>query len=463
MSNDSMRKSDPELTSAIQLLHELIPKDQVEAYSLRHSAATVYTTLTTLWMLTLQRLGGGKSLEAIVKETLMHHRDILPDNKRVRDGTLSKNSSAFSAARGRLSLTDAERFLDGMANSIIESTSDGPQHGRMFILDGTTFKLPPTSELREVYPPASNQHGETVWPIMMMTVAHELRSGAALRPEFGAMYGNKNTSESRQAIAIAKRIPSGSLILADAGYGIFSVVYAMLAAEHDVLFRLTKSRFKSMRRKADLIDQTGPSKRYRLSWTPSPKDRKTNPELADDARIEVELHEIELDGGELLFLVASPTMGSEEAGRLYARRYDVEHDIRDLKVTLGIENIRAQTDEMVRKEMLCSMAAYNLVVQLRRQAAKVAKLPPRRLSFTGVWNTMQSCLLHQSPGDLTVWKERYEFAVSMASKDVLPHRPGRSSPRRAHPRRPKSTKFMKQRNAGSLEQKTETPPPDIEK
>jgi hypothetical protein len=314
---------------------------------------------------------------------------------------------------------------------------------RAFIIDGTTFKLAPTSELREVYPPSTNQHGETVWPILMLTVAHELRSGAALRPEFGAMYGAKNTSEAKQAMAIAERIPAGSVILADAGYGIFSVVHAMLGRGHDILFRLTKSRFKALRRKAELMEQTEDSLRYQLDWKPSTKDRKTHPELPQDARVRVELHAIRLDDDQWLYLVTSMKLASEQAADLYARRYDVEHDIRDLKVTLGVENMRAQSDKMVRKEMLCSMVAYNLVVQLRREAAKVAKLPPRRLSFTGVWNTMQSCLLHQSQCDESTWQERYALALSMASKDELANRPGRSHPRRAHPKRPKSTKFMK--------------------
>ena len=443
MATASREISDREFTSAVELLHQLIPQDDLKAFSLRHSPATVYTTLATLWMLTLQRLGGGKSLEAIVKETLTHHREVFPDNKRVREGTLSKNSSAYSEARQRLTIDVAQRFADSVANSIIDSVPDGLNDRKAFILDGTTFKLAPTSELREVYPPATNQHGETVWPIMMLTVAHELRSGAALRPEFGAMYGSKNTSEAKQAIAIARRIPIGSIVFADAGYGIFSVVHAMRLCQHDVLFRLTKSRFQSMSRQAELIDQTPTSKRYRLTWKPSPKDRSTNPELAVDVSVEVELHAIKLENGEWLYLVTSMQLESQAAADLYARRYDVEHDIRDIKVTLNVENIRAQSDEMVRKEILCSVVAYNLVVQLRREAATIAKLPPRRLSFTGVWNTMQSCLLHQSGGEASDWQARYAMALSMASKDVLPARPGRSYERRAHPRRPKSTKFMK--------------------
>ena len=279
-------------------------------------------------MLTLQRLGGGQSLEAIVKETLTHHRDIFPDNKRVREGTLSRNSSADSETRHRLPIEVVERFTDSVARTIIDSCPD---------------------TLKE-------------------------------------------------------------------------------------------------------------SSRCRLVWKPSAKDRKTNPALPRDARVTVELHAVQLENGEWLNLVTSLDLESEQAARLYARRYDVKHDIRDLKVSLGVENTRAQSDEMVRREMLCSMVAYNLVVQLRREAAKVARLPPRRLSFTGVWNTMQSCLLHQSQCDASTWQERYATALSLAAKDKLPQRPGRSYPRRAHPQRPKSTKFMKLQTQNP-NTTTDTPPP----
>jgi hypothetical protein len=454
--------SDAEFTSAIELLQRIIPTDEIEAFSLQHSPATVYTTLVTLWMLTLQRLGGGKSLEAIVKETLTHHREIFPDNKRVREGTLSHNSSAYSVARQRLPMKVVEHFTDSVVQTIIDSCPDILNDRRAFIIDGTTFKLAPTSNLREVYPPATNQHGETVWPILMLTVAHELRSGAALRPEFGAMYGPKNTSEAKQAMAIAQRIPAGSIIFADSGYGIFWVVYGMLDCGHDILFRLTKSRFKSMRRKAEQIDKREDCSRYRLHWKPSAKDRKTHPELSQDANVAVELHAIRLPNKEWLYLVTSIDLTSAQAAELYARRYDVEHDIRDLKVTLGVEKMRAQTDEMVRKEMLCSMVAYNLVVQLRREAAKVAKLPPRRLSFTGVWNTMQSCLLHQSQCNASTWQTRYAQALAMASKQKLPNRPGRSYPRRAHPKRAKSTKFMRLQSKQSSHD-ADKPPPEATK
>ena len=438
--------TDDEFTSAVELLRRIIPEDDFPAYSLEVSPATVYTTLVTLWMLTLQRLGGGKSMAAIIKEVLTHNRDLLPDNKRVREGTLSERSGAYSEARKRLPLETVRAFAQRVSQSLIDQSPASLAGQRSFLMDGTTMTLSPTSSLRDAYPPATNQHGETVWPVLMLMVAHELQSGCALIPEFGAMYGPDNTSEARQAAAIVRRIPPGSLILADAGFGIFSVARALVDAGHDILFRLTKSRFKSLRRQAETIQQTARSVHYRLTWVPSPKDRKTNPDLPADARLEVHLHEVELDNGERLYLVTTLEVPSETAAEFYGHRYDVEHDIRDMKVSLGIENIRAKSDEMVQKELLCSVVAYNLVVQLRREAAKLANVKPRRLSFTGVWTTMQTYLLQQPPCSASVWLERYDRALRSAANAKLPLRPGRSYPRQAHPRRPKSTKFMKQKS-----------------
>lgn len=445
--------TEKERTCAVELLRGIIPEEDIPAYALNDSPSTVYTTLVTLWMLTLQRLGGGKSLETIIKEVQAFDRPLLPDNKRVREGRLSKKSGAYSRARNRLPIETARMFAERVSQSLIDRSPPWFDDCRAFIIDGTTIALTPTSDLRVAYPPAKNQHGETVWPIMMLMVAHELESGCALIPEFGAKYGPDNTSEARQATAIGRRIPRGSLVLADAGFGIFSVAYAMIGEAHNILFRLTKSRFKALRRQAELIEKTPSSARYRLTWVPSKRDRDGNPDLPANAQLEVFLHEVELKNGESLYMVTTLAVTSDLAAEYYGRRYDVEHDIRDVKVSLGIENIRAKSDEMVQKELLCSIVAYNLVVQLRREAAKVAGVKPRRLSFTGVWTTMQVCLLQQPPCSASEWLERYENALRIAATHKLPNRPGRSYPRRAHPRRTKSTNFMKQENKKSAAEK----------
>jgi len=431
---------DVELTSAVQMLRELFPGDELDQLQPSGPGA-VYTTMVTLWMLTLQRLGGGKSLDRIVKDVLADHRGLLPQNRRLEEGTLSENSGAYSRARSRLETETVEIFANRVCDSLIETSPPWFDGRRAFIIDGTTITLAPTEALQAAFPPATNQYGETVWPVAMLMVAHELQSGCALVPEIGAMYGEHNTSEAKLARQIATRIPHASLVLADSGFGIFSVAWHMVQAGQIILFRLTKQRFHALRRKATLLEQTPDTSMYQLTWRPTHKERQTNPELPADASLDVFLHEVSL-GDESLYLVTTLSATSERAGEYYAYRYDVEHDIRDVKVTLDTERIRARSVEMFRKELLTSIVAYNLVIQFRRQAAQIANVEPRRLSFTKVWNTFQSFLLHRSPCSPSECHARYDDALRRAARDKLPNRPGRSFPRRAHPRRPKSTKYM---------------------
>lgn len=456
MDANEKRLAEAELFSAYELLRKLTPEHELLQLAPLGPTA-VYTTLVTLWMLTMQRLSGGSSLATVVKVVQTYAENILPNNKRVRDGTLSKSSGAYSEARKRLPMKAVELFANSVCDSLVERSPSWFGDQRAYLIDGTTITLSPTSALTEAFPPAINQHGTTVWPILMLLVAHEVQSGCALIPEIGAMYGEKNTSEGKLAAAIAKRVPPRSIVIADAGFGIFSVSHAMIRGGHDILFRLSKSRYKAMRRQAELTRETETSTTHRLRWIPSLDDRKTNPELPADTVLHVTLHEITLESGEVLMLVTTLSHTSEEAAEAYSYRYDVEHNIRDLKVTMKLEKIRARTEEMVRKEILCSVVAYNLVLEFRREAAKIAKLPPRRLSFTGVWNTFEIDLLHQPPCTASKWLEKYEQALNNAAKEKLPNRPGRNYPRTAHYRRPKWAKTVKK---GVPNEEAKSDPPD---
>ena len=55
-----------EVRSAIRSLRDVIPSEELNALEPTGPGA-VYTTLATVWMMILQRLGGGLSLQAVVK------------------------------------------------------------------------------------------------------------------------------------------------------------------------------------------------------------------------------------------------------------------------------------------------------------------------------------------------------------------------------------------------------------
>jgi hypothetical protein len=449
-----------QFAAARELLKQMMQSPEIHEMfdpHMRSNSRMIYTKGLTLWMLTLQRLCNGLSLESTVSHILHHDRDLLPDNKRVREGTLSQNSSAYHTARQNLSLDSVYEFSSAVCDYLGRSGEPAFDGRRVFVIDGTTITLAPTAELKAAFPPAPNQHGESVWPVAMLMVAHEMRSGCALLPQLDPMYGPHRSSEAAQAKQIVTRLPARSIVMADAGFGIFSVAYHSTQAGHDILFRLTASRFRSLRRQARLLEEGSSHKSYVLDWQPSAKDRQSNPHLPDDAEIRVVVHEVELENGGSLYLVSTLEIDAITAAHLlYQHRYEVEFDIRDLKVTMDAENILAKSVDMVKKELLASVIAFNLVMQFRRQASKLAHLEPRRLSFTGVWLSFRDHLLLKEPATLSEWQDLYAAALISASQRKLPNRSKpRSYPRKAHPRRPKSTKFMKQPN----HKNSESPPP----
>jgi hypothetical protein len=89
----------------------------------------------------------------------------------------------------------------------------------------------------------------------MLMVANEMQSGCAVLPQIDPMYGENNSSEARQAMEIIRQLPDNSIVLGDIGFGIFSVSYRCVSCGHDILFRLSVSRFKALRREAKLTDQ----------------------------------------------------------------------------------------------------------------------------------------------------------------------------------------------------------------
>jgi hypothetical protein len=84
-----------ELAQAIETLREFFSCGEFDELQPRHPNA-IYTTSLTLWLLIRQRLGGGQSLKATVKNLTDEMPRFVPDNKRIRQGLLSANTSSYS-------------------------------------------------------------------------------------------------------------------------------------------------------------------------------------------------------------------------------------------------------------------------------------------------------------------------------------------------------------------------------
>jgi hypothetical protein len=76
--------------------------------------------------------------------------------------------------------------------------------------------------------------------------------------------------------------------------------------------------------------------------------------------------------------------------QLYHQRWSIETDLRSLKHTVPLHHIRAQSDEMMEKEILMAISAYNLVRAVMCLAARRSRIDPRQLSFSQVLTLVEA-------------------------------------------------------------------------
>jgi hypothetical protein len=444
------RTQDAEFVRAFEMLQGLVDWAELDRLHPTRGNA-VYSTSVVLWMLVFQRMNSDSTLEAAVKMFIETKPSFIRPNKRVEENTVSPNTGGFSRARSRVDLESAYWLHDHVAQSLVEATEPSFEGRRAFLVDGTTMTLAPEPELQKKFPPATNQLGASIFPTALLVVAHELASGIALRPTIGAKYGENAVSETALFGETIQRLPEDAIVIADAGFGIFWVAWEAKQARRDFLLRMTKQRFMAVCRNATLVERGADFTTYSHKWVPSAKERKSHPDLPAGAVLEVLLHEVDVHKELTLHLVSGMPHSANRMSDLYLNRVNVEVDIRNVKVVLNTEGIAAKSEDMFMKELLMSMVAYNLVTQFRRQAAKMARVPPRRLSFKRTWTTFKTFLWSHLYTGAVDCRTQYRRALNCAMKDKLPNRPGRSFAREAYHKRHKSVGFKKRqrKNAAS--------------
>src|SRR5262249_16279419 len=154
------------------------------------------------------------------------------DCKRVRDDTISVNTGGYSQARSDFPRDAAVVVADHVFQTLAATQKPAWKGRRGFLLDGTTLSATNTPDLVGLFPTAETQHGRSHWPVVLVVTAHDLSSGFAARPQWGAMYGPQAVSEAKLCHLLVGRLGPTAVILADRNFGIFSVAYAATQADH---------------------------------------------------------------------------------------------------------------------------------------------------------------------------------------------------------------------------------------
>lgn len=403
----------------------------------RKTHAGIYNARLVTWMMMIQRLQPRGTLASIVAQLVEGRFDaLLSQCKRVREKNIGLSTGGYCQARQHLPklLVDhtMDELLERLRCRLLECASELPQ--RAYLLDGSSLQLEHEPELLQAYPAASNQHGESHWPVMRIVVLHDLETGLAERPYWGPLNGRKAVSEQTLAERAVAHVPAGSVIVGDRNFGIFATAYSTQQAGHKAVIRLTAVRAKGLM--GGPIARAGDYPvRWRASrWDGRKKGRQQARPWPAEAAVEGRLIAWRVGRGKhqkWLYLFTTTSLSAEEVVALYGRRWQIESDLRNLKQTVHLHRICAHSADMMEKELLVAVMAYNLVRAIMFLAAQRAHIDPRQLSFTYACNIV----LDSYPAVLAArtakqQQQKLDRMIDLVARCRLPKR----TKRRSYPR-----------------------------
>jgi putative transposase len=357
------------------------------------SGKGIYSFAVVVWLMIVQRLHAKGTLNCALQQLLQNRPGkLLPCCKRVRDNNISPHPGAYCQARRKMPTLVAKKVSDHILAQLQAELPVCPVGCQqpVFLLDGSSLELSHTVELTAAYPPAENQYGIAHWPILRITVMHNLANGLALRPSWGPMYGPDAVSEQALAEELMDQLPKGAVVVGDRNFGVFSIAHAAMQKGLSVVLRLTEDRFRKVCGGSAQGGQDRP-----VNWLASRGDRKAHTHLPAQAAVAGRILVAEMRSGskkECIYLFTTLHLPAEKILEIYGFRWYVETDLRSLKTTIRLHHLTATTTAMVEKELLIAITAYNMVRAVMGWAAEQAGVTPRSLSFSHVQDVVGAAL-----------------------------------------------------------------------
>lgn len=361
--------------------------------------------------------------------------------------------SAYCEARGRLPLQVLQTLLTRCTLKMAESVRDtGRWLGhRLFLLDGSSFSMPDTDELREHFGQPGGQAKGCGFP-----TAH----GLAL-VHFGSGLFQKvitaplRTHDLNGVAQLHPEMEAGDVLLGDRAFGSYGHIALLVARGLHGIFRAHQKLIVDFTPGRPHVEAgRGPRAKHqgqpRSRWIESlgPLDQivewvrpqlvpawltaKAWAALPATLRVRELQYTIDRPGFRVHTVTLVTTLldaeryPKEKLAAAYGLRWTIETHLAEIKTTMKMDLLRCQTVRGIQKELTMFLLVYNLVRMTVLEAAKRQGVPPERISFVDALRWLATA----RPGD-----ELPELVVN-------PARPSRAEPR-VRKRRPKQYPLMK--------------------
>jgi hypothetical protein len=236
---------------------------------------------------------------------------------------------------------------------------------RVKVVDGTTVSMPDTQANRREYPQSRSQKPGLGFPIARLVVVFCLATGCALEAAIGK-YQGKQTGENALFRGTWEGLSAGDVSLGDRYYGSYLDIALLKRRGVDSVCRLHQRRVADFRRGRRLGRED-----HIVTWPkpdrPEWMDQATYESLPGQMEVRVVRVHVAVRGFRTRVLDLVTTLLDADIYRkkdladLYRRRWEAELHLRSIKVVLGLDVLRCQTPEMVRKELWMGLLGYNVI------------------------------------------------------------------------------------------------------
>ena len=346
----------------------------------------------------------------------------------------SLNTASYCAARLRLCFEKIKEILRTNTLRAQEEISKEQLWcgRRVKVADGTGCKLPDTKENQADYPQPKSQKKGCGNPVIRIVVLFCLATGMILEWATGSL----NVSETELFRSMLDALKARDVFVADRGFGGFVMFHLILQRGADFVVRIkerSRKRLKVLRKI---------SKNERIVIWYRPKIRpawlaediwKTVPETLKLREIS---YQIDAPGFRTSRVVVITNLMDRQDypaasfKDLYKLRWRAELHLREIKTTMGMEQLTCKTPEMIKKEILMHFIGYNLIRATMQKAASLHGVPIERISFKASVNLFVIfCFFLELLSDFLDKGNLMNLLYSLVAQCKVPERPNRREPR----------------------------------
>jgi Transposase DDE domain len=356
-------------------------------------------------------------------------------------GPVDESDSAYVQARQRLPQERLQKAFSLTALAADRRAGPGGQlQGRpVKVVDGSSTQLADTKQNQKAYPQHSTQKPGCGFPLMKFVVFFSLCSGAVLN----VIWGTVHHHDLRLLRGLWDQLKKGDILLGDRAYGEYTTLASLPKQGIDVVARLHHRRKVDFRKARRLSKNDG-----LFVWTKGCQQSEILSAtewalLPVQITVRIVRFTATIRGFRsrrvtLVTTLLDPKLyPAADLVGLYARRWRLELCLRDLKTTMGMEELRCKTPEMAEKELLTYLVAHNLIRCVIAEAVARYQVELERVSFKGSVDALRqySDAIAKAPNQ-KMRRQLWEDLLLNLARDLVRYRPNRREPR-AVKRRPK--------------------------